>query len=419
MTAIIMTMVILKRDRDLEKIKKLGQWVYICGRRKTGKTFMVKRFLDYDAYYFVNRDRTLFTEEGRKISYEAFFEIFRESVGKKKIVIDEMHRLPDEFFDFLHSTGRVGEVIAISSTLWLSEKLLGTGSPLLGLFSMYILGLVDQCDVLSSLPGENPVEDLKAAVYLREPILAMDYRAPIEDYLSNYLYGNRLAVNEIIGEIFSEEQRRTSQVYLGILKSISAGKRKSGEISSFLFSRKLIPKDNPGAIQKHLEVLQKMGLIEKIESSRRGFYYMHRSPLFNIHFYLDEKYGYVETDVPKRYIEEVVREMMPEEIERFVWDLLSRKLGLKKVKIEEPEIDIALKRFNRVAMVGEVKWRENITDGQIRKIEEKLSKFNAKMLIVVPDKRGLMTPKDAVLLDARDLIEICKDKSEVLEEIAV
>ena len=250
-------------------------------------------------------------------------------------------------------------------------------------------------------------------------MLATDYRPPIEDYLSSYLYGNRLAVNEIIGEIFSEERRRTSQVYLGILKSISAGKRKSGEISSFLFSRKLIPKDNPGAIQKHLEILLRMGLIEKIEASKRGFYYVHRSPLFNIHFYLEEKYGYVETDVPKRFIEDVVRERIPEDVEKFVWDLLSSRLGLKKIKIEEPEIDIALKKFNRIVLVGEVKWREKITDGQIRKIGEKLSEFNAKRVIVVPDKRGLVRPKGAVLLDARDLMGICKGKTDVLEEIGV
>ncbi len=402
-------MVILRRDHDLENIRKLGRWIYICGRRKTGKTFLVREFMNYDMYFFIGRDGMIFTEDGRKISYDTFFELFRENIGSKKIVVDEMHRLPHEFFDYLHSIGKKGEMIAISSTLWLSQKLLGSGSPLLGLFSMYILGLVNECDVLKSLKGDAD-EILKASTFLREPLLAMDYRPPIEDYLSTYLYANRLVVKEIIGEIFSEERRKISQIYEGILKAIASGKRKSGEISSFLFSRKLIPKDNPGSIQRHLDILVHLGLIERVESTKRGFYYTHTSPLFNLHFYLEEKYGYTETDVPKNYIEDVVREMIPRDVENFIWNLLAYKLGLKKVKIEEPEIDIALKRFNRIALVGEVKWRKGVTDGQIRKIAEKLGKFKAKRIIVVPDKRNLSEPNGVTLLDAGDVVEMCKEE---------
>ncbi len=414
MTAIIMIMVILKRDEDLKNLGKLGSWVYICGRRKTGKTFLVKNFMKYDAYYFVGRDGMIFTEDGRKISYETFFELFRENIGKKKMVIDEMHRLPDEFMDYLHSLGKKGELIAISSTLWLSERLLGSGSPLLGLFSMYILGLVNECDTLNSLEGVNASEMIKSAVYLREPLLAMDFRAPMEEYLTTYLYANRLVLRGIIGEIFTEEGRRITAVYEGILKAIASGKRKSGEISSFLFSRKLIPKDNPGAIQRHLDVLVHLGLIERIETEKRGFYYAHTSPLFNIHFYLDEKYGYVETDVPRDYIRRVVEEMLPRDVENFVWNLLAKKLGLKKIKIEDPELDIALKRFNRLAVVGEVKWKRNITDGYIEKIAEKLRGYNALRLIILPDKSGLSERDDVILLDAKDLVELCTGRFKLI-----
>lgn len=35
--------------------------------------------------------------------------------------------------------------------------------------------------------------------------------------------------------------------------------------------------------------------------------------------------------------------------------ILSKKLGLKKVAIEKPEVDIALAEFNRLKAVGEVK----------------------------------------------------------------
>ncbi len=408
MFGIIMFMVILSRDAELKEIKRLGSWVYICGRRKTGKTFFVRNFTDYDIYFFINRDGTVFTEDSRKISYETFFELVRENIETKKIVIDEMHRLPGEFFDYLHSTGKKGRIIAISSTLWLSQKLLGSGSPVLGLFSLYVFGLADQCDVLASLKNGSPVETIESAVYLREPMLAHDFESNLTEYLSNYLHSNRLALQEIIREIFSEEQRNISSVYEGILRAIADRKGKSTEISSYLFSRKLIPKDNPGLIQRYLDVLVKIGLIERIETNKRSFYYAHSSNLFNLHFYLDEKYGYTEMEVPVKYIDDVLKKMLSRDVENFIWDMFSRKLGLKKIKINNPEIDIALKRFDRIVLVGEVKWRKKLSRSDIRKIEEKLSMFECEKILIVQDKRNMEYNGDLKILDAGDILKLCR-----------
>lgn len=52
-----MIMVIVKRRQELKAIKASKPWTYICGRRKTGKTFFVKNFLDYDEYFFVRKFR--------------------------------------------------------------------------------------------------------------------------------------------------------------------------------------------------------------------------------------------------------------------------------------------------------------------------------------------------------------------------
>ncbi len=413
MFPIIMSMVILKREAELEEIKRLGRWIYICGRRKTGKTFFVKNFTEYDMYFFINRDRTVFTEDGRKLSYETFFELVRANIGTKKIVIDEMHRLPDGFFDYLHSVGKKGEITGVSSTLWLSQKLLGSGSPVLGLFSLYIFGLVDECDTVRSLDTAKAAEKLEGAAYLREPMLARDFEPPLTEYLSTYLHSNRLTLREIIGEIFSEEQRNISAVYEGILRAIADGKRVSTEISSYLFSRKLIPKDNPGFIQRYLNVLVRIGLIEKIETNKRGFYYAHKSPLFNLHFYLEEKYGYTELDVPVKYIEDVVRTMLPRDVERFVWDMLARRLGLKKVKINDPEIDLALKRFDRLVLVGEVKWRKRVSQADIQRIAEKPAGLHGKRILVVPDKSGLKEQEGVEILDAEDIVKICRGEREL------
>ena len=57
----------------------------------------------------------------------------------------------------------------------------------------------------------------------------------------------------LVGEIFTEEERSISAVYEGILRAIANGKTVSGEISSYLFSRKLIKKDDPSIVQQYLK----------------------------------------------------------------------------------------------------------------------------------------------------------------------
>jgi len=402
-----MFMVIINRTREKRQIEKLGDWVWICGRRKTGKTFFVKNFINYDEYFFVNRDRTIL-RNNNKLSYHAFFELFKELIKTKRVVIDEFHRLPQEFFDYLHAS-KQGKLIAISSTLWFSKKLLGKGSPLVGLFSLMVFGLIDELDVINSLKNLklDKKELVEAATYLREPIIAFNYKPKIRKWLALFLDANKLAINEIIGEIFSEEERRLSLTYEGILRAIASGKNGSSEISSYLFSRGLIKKDNPGLIQRYLDVLVKIGLIERVNVfNKKKFAYKNISPLFDLHFYLDEKYAYAENFVPCKFIKNVIDEKIPFHIENFFENLIAKKLGLKKVIIEDPQIDIALTRFKRLDLVAEVKWKNKITKKDLRTIEERLNKFDCRKLLIVIDKKRIrgVKLKGIQIVDINDLI---------------
>ncbi len=408
MFMIIMFMVIINRKKELGLLKKLGDWVYICGRRKTGKTFFIKNFVNYDEYFFIARDKTVLDKNERKLAYETFFELFKELIKNKKIVIDEFHRLPKEFFDYLHATKK-GKLIAISSTLWLSKKLLGKGEPLLNLFSLIVFGLADERDVINSLKHlKNIKEIIEASVYLREPILAFNYKPPITQHITTFLYTNKLTIREIIGEIFSEEERQISLVYEGILRAVASGKITTTEISSYLFSRKLIKKDNPGLIQRYLDVLVKIGLLKKIQVwQKKKFVYKHISPLFDLHFYLDEKYSYVENDIPERFIQAVVNEKLPMHVEDFFSSLLSKIYGLKQVKIEDPEIDISLLKFKKLRLVGEVKWKGKINKAELKIIESKLNKFTCRKILVVPDKR--IIKRKLKNIDVLDIKEVLKE----------
>ena len=148
--AISIIMIIIKRERDLLRWKDKG-WILVYGRRKTGKSFFVKNWVRYDEYFFVQRNGSIFDQNMQKITMDSLMYYLKKELGRKKIVIDEFHRLHDEFLDFLHMMGGKGDLVLVTSTHWLSRKLLGRSSPLLGLVYEFPMGLADERDVLNSL----------------------------------------------------------------------------------------------------------------------------------------------------------------------------------------------------------------------------------------------------------------------------
>jgi len=48
MFLILMFMVIINRANEAELIQKLGNWVYVCGRRKTGKPLLLKTLRNWE-----------------------------------------------------------------------------------------------------------------------------------------------------------------------------------------------------------------------------------------------------------------------------------------------------------------------------------------------------------------------------------
>lgn len=395
---------IIKRKIEDRKIDNAGNWIFIYGRRKTGKTFYVKNFIKWDEYFFVAKDGSIIYKN-ENIPFSEFFRLFKSLLGERKIVVDEFHRLPPIFLDYLHSTGTKGSLILISSTLWLSKKLMETKLPILGLFYDIPFSIIDERDILTNLEIKDKNELIEAGVYLREPILISHYKSPVRKFLSKYLIDNKMSIQGLIGEIFREEEKHLSKVYDGIMRAVASGKCISSEISSYLFSRGLIKKDNPGLIQGYLNNLVSMGFFNKEKVlNRKKFMYSHTSPFLDLFFYADEKYGLLETQVPDKFIRGVVDKKLPFHVEYFVKSLTSKIYGMAPIKIEDPEIDIALVSFKKIKVVGEVKW-EKVTMGDVKKIEEKLGKFDAEKLLIVRNKKGL---KSDILkiLEIKDLLKI-------------
>ena len=403
---------IISRPFDLRRIEDSGQWKMIYGRRKTGKSFIVKNFLKYDKFFFVNRDSSVIDEQENAYTYNEFFAIFKELFGEKTIAIDEFHRLPPGFQDFLHSAGVSGKLILITSTLWLANELLGKGSPLIGLVSPIRISQIDEADILKALSpelsGKNIIE---AATYLREPSLIPQFNAKeMADFMTGYLSGNKFFIQNLIGEIFNEEEKELTNIYEGILKAVSFGKRTSTEITSYLFSRSIISKDSSSILPKYLGALVSMGILEKLKVIEKNrFYYFHQSPVLDLHYYLDTKYSYVDVDTPSRYVREAIGYKMPFHVEQFFRNLLAKHFGMQCgiINTKDVEIDIALLEFKKLGVVGEVKWKKHIDSKEISAIESKLGMFDCRKLLIIPTRDVLARePKGIEVFDVKDILKL-------------
>ncbi|MBI2598293.1 MAG: AAA family ATPase [Candidatus Diapherotrites archaeon] len=401
---------IIERKTEVEAINYPKKWVLVFGRRKTGKTFLVQNFVRFDEYFFVKSTGGILAKNNDSISYETFLQLFRASLeDEKTVVVDEFHRLGQDFFDFVHFMKKNGKLVIISSTLFLSKKLLSSKSALLGFFSEARIGLISIADCLNALDkfGFEKKELLELAVLMQEPI-AIDYFKPKESArasLAKTLLGSLNSIPALIGEIFFEEQRNISEVYEGILRAIASGKTVSGEISSNLFAKKLIEKDDPSILQQYLNNLVSFGIIRKIKIfNKNRFSYRLYSPLSRIYYYSDEKYNFSERKLSEKELLGIIGELMPKIIEDAVRETLAEKFGLIETIFEEKdlEIDGLLLKFQKPEIALEVKWK-SLKEKDIKQIEEKLEKIQApKKILFVPDKTKIKTKLQT--MDPKDLI---------------
>ena len=393
----IILMMIIERI-EVDEIKKIKKWLLIYGRRKTGKTFLVENFLKYDEYFFVKRDRTILSKKDQKeITYETLTSLLERGLSNgNTIVIDEFHRLGDDFLDFIQYTNKKGKLILISSTLFLSKKMFTSKSPILGFFAEVPVRIIRLDDCLRTLRQYNLDKKrlLETAILLREP-LAIEYFDPKENprkTLVKILQYSTKAIPALVGEIFVEEERSISAVYEGILRAIANGNTVSGEISSYLFSRKTIQKDDPSLIQQYLKNLMEFGIIKRIKVyDNKRLVYKHISPLVRIFYYADEKYNISERRVTEGELERIVDEIMPLLVEDSIREFLAEKLGLEESVAQAKDFDVdgVFLRFKKPEVLVEVKWRETI---KISDISEHLKKLKTKKsYLFVPDKKKIKT----------------------------
>ncbi|MDT7902177.1 MAG: AAA family ATPase [Acidianus sp.] len=382
--------------REYNDVKNFSSWTLVYGRRKVGKSFLVRKYVNYDLYYVITRDlQAYFPKDNsfRNIS-EAFSLTTKALRENKTVVIDEFQRMPEKYWDGLSVEHPNGKLILVGSSFRIMQKLVDRQSPLLGLVLPYNLGIIHYSDVLSQVG---------------DPLLSLIYRDPwtlsfvksMKD-LEDKAYQLYMVTKALIGEIFEEEERHLTSLYEAILLSLAEGEWNTAIIAGSLNSKGF--NVTPSSVSGYLETLQNMGLVEKIpiygEKKRARWYYKISSPIISLIFYAEAKYNV-------SFTENVGELPISREVQFSIGELLAEKHNATLAYSPYEDIDIVLLEKGKPIIGYEVKLGE-FSKAEAEKSIERIRRAG------IP-KAGLISLKEKPNFNAdeelgpEDLVRISRD----------
>jgi AAA+ ATPase superfamily predicted ATPase len=402
---------IIYRDES-DEIKKLNGWILIYGRRKVGKTFLIKNFLEYDVFFRINRDGSILAEKF-VISTINNMDDFSRAVTEllladKKVVIDEFQRLPESVIERISTLHPKGKVIFSGSSMRVIKKLFGSKSPLLGLAMQYKLGLIRPGNILRELSKKiDAVQAIELAPYLADAwtIPFFTRESDSERVIYNLLKYSKFTVPSLVGEIFTEEEREFTKVYEAILRLIGAGELDYKNIASILAGRKVIDRADSSLIIPYIKNMEGMGLVDSLPifSSKKKMYRL-SSPIMEAFFYLADRYGFEDRDVSFEEVRPTIEKLRNFAVQNFIGDLFAYAYNGKKEYYVTPskEMDFIITVRNKAVLIGEVKWgKYDIND--LKKFVEKTTFIKAEKIFITKTKNETKI-KNVKIMDMNDIL---------------
>jgi len=373
------------RRREEEKIKRIKNWTLIYGRRKTGKSTLVKKNLKMDYYVLIADSNNGITLDDKVVRIDDAIKEVKHVLQKGGVaVIDEFQRLPEVYWAMISNWDREGILVIIGSSYGIVNKVFDRNSPLLGLFTPIEIDIISYEDVL---------------IQLKDPVLSTLYRDPwIIPFINTYEeFVNRikefsLIAKGLIGEVFKEEERQLTDIYYKILLLIGEGIWKTSEIAGIIQ-----PKGGEGTISSMVNKLVKMGLAQKIPTLSKEKYYKIRSPPLSLTLYAESKYAISETDL------EVKDLPIGREVQFSIGEMLSKYFGGVQYYSPKEDIDVIIVKKKKPIWAFEVKMGE-FTSSEAKEAVKKMSKIAEKVGLVSLRER----PPDYgdISIGPKELLEI-------------
>jgi len=140
------TQIIRNETRSLEQ----KGWILLYGRRKTGKTYLLRNLYSPDIYILVKRDLSLWSDPEMDIT--SISRDVRSLLNQgKTVVIDEFQRMDEGVLEEITRAHPDGKLILSGSSFRVVEKVFSPGSPLLGFFRPLRIDLISAEDIVRNL----------------------------------------------------------------------------------------------------------------------------------------------------------------------------------------------------------------------------------------------------------------------------
>lgn len=400
---------------EAKTIQNLNGWIVIYGRRKVGKTFLIKNFLKYDSYFLIRRDRKIITEKYdiKEINdINLFKEIIKGLLKKNKtVIIDEFQRLPEFIFEEIAQLHPKRKIILSGSSLRFIEKFVGIKSSLLGLTLQYKLDLIQPLNIITELAKQisNPIDVIETSTYFRDPWLMPFYKKKnISKLLFEIIQHSKFTIPALIGEVFTEEERELTKVYEGIISSLGSGKWDYTLIGSLLYNRGLIPQPSSAFVLPYIKNLQKMNLIYALQLyNKKKKLYKLSSPIIEMYYYLQDRYNLNDRELTFNEAEPTINKLIQLSIQDFIAQLFAQKnMGKREYYVEkDKEIDFIITKRNKSKIIGEVKWG-NYSKKDIDSFMLKTEDIDGNRRFIV--KKKSIDDNRLKILDASDIIKMSK-----------
>ncbi|MBI5872348.1 AAA family ATPase [archaeon] len=405
---------IIKREES-KNIEKESSWLLVYGRRKTGKTFLLRNLCKFDLYYLVKKNLDILSDE-KTISLNKFVEEVKEGLNKNKgVVIDEFQRLDESILEEISTLHPKGKLVLSGSSLRIAKKFYEPRSAFLGFFTPSRIGFIKPTNIIKELKGIfKPEKTVEISTFLREPWLIPPYdKEEISKFVYNIATKSKYVITSLVGEIFTEEEREMTKKYDAILSLVGSGIWNTKEIANILYAKRLIEEPSQTHIIQYLKNLQEIDLIEnmRIYKSKNNYYKL-LSPIANIYYYLDSRYDISNREISFKEVLPTVQKLVNMEIQNFVADLFAELYDGRKEYFVSPtkEIDFIITKRNKPEIIGEVKWKE-VKKEDIEKFRSNSEFLHGRKILIC--KEGYIEDKEIEVMNAKKIVEIaCKHKKE-------